>query len=546
MTRLLLIPKLLAVKNSNTACSIIKRLPFFLIGAGVWALLYLGTDWLLSYLRSAEIFGEILPERLYSMTFFGLTGFMALSNVITALSSFYLSADISFWATKPVRIETLHGVKTIDTIITSSWMALSFITPILAAYGTNYNASPAYYLSVIATLLFFFLITAGAGILTAHLLTWLFPAKRSREALLGLGLVLFVALYFVVKSVIPADPQTPEELLQTFIDFRTESPYLPGYWVTMATLPVLKRTMPDFFYLMLLMSNSAFFLLTAAAIGKRLYRTNLEKLQPSGNTERTSFSVGYYPSGLAAMFFKDARLFFRDAGQWSQIFIVGALIIIYVLNFRSLPLDSLAALSPFMTEIMVFLNMLMAGLVLSAVAARFLYTAVSLEGRAFWIIRTAPVRIKKFLWSKFLYNATPLTFLMMLIMYLTNSAMHAGQTLMTVSLATTFMLCISVCGLGTGLGAIYPKFRHGNIASVSMSIGGMVFMIIAFCLVLSTLSLEAWAFYLLRMKGGNGVIASGTDAALIAAFTTVVLLMNLVSLFVPMIIGVKNLEKDAE
>jgi hypothetical protein len=62
---------------------------------------------------------------------------------------------------------------------------------------------------------------------------------------------------------------------------------------------------------------------------------------------------------------------------------------------------------------------------------------------------------------------------------------------------TTLLLSISVSGLATGLGAVYPKFGHDNLASVSVSAGAMVFMVLAFGLVIMTVSLESWIYYLL-------------------------------------------------
>ena len=43
-----------------------------------------------------------------------------------------------------------------------------------------------------------------------------------------------------------------------------------------------------------------------------------------------------------AMFYKDIKMFFRDTGQWSQVFIIGALIMIYVYNFKSIPINALS------------------------------------------------------------------------------------------------------------------------------------------------------------------------------------------------------------
>jgi len=190
-----------------------------------------------------------------------------------------------------------------------------------------------------------------------------------------------------------------------------------------------------------------------------------------------------------------------------------------------------------MKELMLLINMLMAGLVLSAVAARFLYTSVSLEGEAFWIIRAAPINISRFLWSKFLYGCIAVTVLIVLVVFLTNLAINITGVLMYASVSTTLLLCISVSGLGNGLGAIYPKFRYENIASVSMSLGGMAFMVLAFSVVVATLSLEAWCYYLWH----SGLNLSGWMQ--IALCLLLILSINAAALLVPMKIGIKRLSE---
>ena len=54
-----------------------------------------------------------------------------------------------------------------------------------------------------------------------------------------------------------------------------------------------------------------------------------------------------------------------------------------------------------------FVNLAMAAFVLSAVAVRFVFPAVSAEGPAFWIVRTSPVPMRAFLWSKFWTGLVP-------------------------------------------------------------------------------------------------------------------------------------------
>ena len=203
-----------------------------------------------------------------------------------------------------------------------------------------------------------------------------------------------------------------------------------------------------------------------------------------------------------------------------------------------MPVDALAGITPFIKELMLLINMVMAGLVLSAITARFLYTSVSLEGEAFWIIRTSPVKISRFLWSKFLYGCTGITVLIVLVVFFTNLAVNVTGQLMYASMATILMLCISVSGLGTGLGALYPKFRYENIASVSMSIGGMVFMILAFLVVLVTLSLEVWIFYLWHA----GPDISGKIQ--IAICLMLIAVTNVTAFILPMKAGAKRLSRS--
>jgi ABC-2 type transport system permease protein len=340
-----------------------------------------------------------------------------------------------------------------------------------------------------------------------------------------------------MKSVIPQTLERPEDLLHSFMSFKTDSPLLPSYWITETVLPMLRGKTPDVFYLVLLLSNSAFFLLLSSVIGIRLFRDNIEKLQPSGHSAGRGLLNRYFPERKTAVFYKDLLVFFRDTGQWSQIAIIGALVMVYIYNFKSIPIEAMAGLTPFIRELMLLINMTMAGLVLSAVAARFLYTSVSFEGEAFWIIRTSPVNISRFLWSKFLYGCIAVTVIIVLVVFLTNLAIKVTGLLMYTSIGTTLLLCISVSGLGTGLGAIYPKFRYENIASVSMSLGGMAFMVLAFTVVMATLSLEAWIFYLLHT--GPDI----TEKIQISICLITILAINTAALLLPMKIGAKRLSE---
>lgn len=506
------------------------------MGVAFWIALYAGTYKLLSFVRGINFFGEIISAKLLSMTLFGLTGFLILSNIITAISSFYLSRDLPFLLTKPVAEREIIRLKSLETILNSSWMVLSFVPPIFIAFGVSYHAPAGYYIAISLSFALFLLLTCGIGICIAHILTRFFPARNTRIFLFGTGIFLFLFLYFTMKSAIPGTLESPEDLLRTFMSFKTDSPpYLPGYWIMQTVLPILKGKTPDIFYFIALLSNSLFFWLASSVIGARFFKINLEKFRCSAKGAGRGALGRCYPDNSTAVLYKDFLVFFRDSGQWSQIVIIGALVMVYIYNFKSVPVQAMAGFSPIIKELMLLVNMLMAGLVLSAVAARFLYTSVSLEGEAFQIIRAAPVSISKFLWSKFLYGCISITILLVAVVFATDLAIDIRPALLYASIGTTLLLCISVSGLGIGFGAIYPKFRYENIASVSMSLGGLAFMVLAFTVVLITLSLEAWIFYLWH---------SGPDMAkkIQAVFLLfIIMIVNATALILPMKIGARRL-----
>ncbi len=543
---LLLSPKILAIRNSFTLKAFLKRLPFFLIGLIFWIGFYMGTFKVLEFIRGIVFFGEILSKKLLSITFFSLGIFLMLSNIITALSSFYISKDVPFLMSKPVGIRHIIGLKTVETITSSSWMVLSFIPPFFIAYGVNYRAPLYFYIVLTLTFIPFVLIWGGIGITLAHLLTRILSAKKLRLALLAAGLMLFIAIYMLFRSRWSASPESPEQFFLSFLKIKIDSRLLPGFWITESLMPILNRQSPEIYYPFLTICFGMVMLMLSGITGNRLYGNSLERIRPSAKAGISKAAAGCYPGENLAFLWKDTKIFFRDPGQWSQLFIIGALIFIYIYNFRTLPLKTLADAFPFIKEFSALVNMLTAGLVLSAVAARFLYSSISLEGTAFRMIRTSPVTVKKLLLSKFFFGFVPVTAVLFAVVFVANIAMEIDAFLSVLSAATTLLLCISISGLGVGMGAMYPKFKYENAASISMSPGGMFFMLIAFLVVLLTVSIEAYCFFvykkalLLEME-----LTLPQKISFVCAGPTI-LVINAAAFYMPMKFGRKRLEEDLD
>ena len=94
---------------------------------------------------------------------------------------------------------------------------------------------------------------------------------------------------------------------------------------------------------------------------------------------------------------KEIKTFLRDQTQWSQLFLLAALVVIYVYNFKVLPLDKSPIKTVYLQILFSFLNMGLALFVLTAVSARFAYPAVSQEREAFWLVKSSPLSLNQLL-----------------------------------------------------------------------------------------------------------------------------------------------------
>src|SRR6185436_9026456 len=189
---------------------------------------------------------------------------------------------------------------------------------------------------------------------------------------------------------------------------------------------------------------------------------------------------------------KDVRVFMRDVSQWSQLLLLLALVLVYLYNFRVLDLERIPYMSGVIKNVYAFVNLGMAGFVMATVAVRFVFPAVSAEGAAFWIIRTAPISLSDFLWSKFWTGLVPVFVLSEGLTIAANQLLGVDPLLKVVTALAIVFMSFALVGLATGLGARYPRFAADNPSQVAGSYGGIAYMVIAVMFILIVIVLLGW------------------------------------------------------
>ncbi len=475
------------------------------MGLLFWTFIYTVLHKLLIYFRGVPDLGPFLAGKLLGIILVGFFSILLLSNIITALSSFFLARDLDLLVAGPVDWLTLYGAKLLETAVNSSWMVVLMAVPMFAAFGTAYDGGPLFPLIVLVVFIPFLVVPAVIGSAITLVLVNVFPARRTRDilsviAVLAAGGV--VLLFRIIRPERLARPEGFRSLVEFVAILRTPtSPFLPSEWVQRAVLGWLNYR-PDWVSVYLLWSTAAAAFVLGALLHRQLYSIGFSKAQESAQRFVRSGAMRHFgdrllsPLGILKreLVLKELRLFFRDTTQWSQLILLAVLVVVYVFNIKYLPLRG-EGITFFLVNVIPFLNLVLAGFVLASIAARFIFPSVSLEGRTLWLLRSSPMPVRDLLWAKFWVGTTPLLLLALGIVGVTNALLQVSDFMFAVSVMTITMMTFALCGMALGFGTLFPQFETENAAQIPTSFGGLVFMIASVGLIAGVVVLEARPVY---------------------------------------------------
>jgi len=473
---------------------------------------------ILFYFQSIQDFGDILAMKLISMLIITFFTLLLFSNIVNSLSHLYLSQDLPLLHSLPVSSGNIFFSRLIISTFDSSWMIVAFSFPVFLSYGLIYKTGIFFYFIFFITILFMCLITSALSSILVLFGAKILPAGRIRTILIILGVIMIMSLIVVLRLTRPEQLVNPDSFASVVLYLNSmqtpELPLLPTTWITDTIKAALNGEMKSCLLNIVLTGTCAFMLIFISGIIAQIaYFKGFSKSQ---TTPKRLFAplkykgynweslLNFLPRESKAFAVKEIRTFFRDSAQWPQLFLMVALIAIYLYNFSVLPLDNLPIKAVYLQNIFSFLNIGLAAFVLTAIVARFVFPAVSMEGEAFWIVQAAPVSIKRFLWIKFFMYYVPLIILTELLVVVSNLLLRVSPFMMLLSTITIFCLVPAVVAMAVGLGAVYADFKSENPAQTVTSFGGLLFMVLCFCLIASVIILEAGPVYSIFMADLRG------------------------------------------
>ena len=453
-----------------------------------------------------------LLRNLLALVFLVATVVLFSSAMTTAIGSFFTDLDLDTYHAAPRTRTRIAVARWGKTLVQSATIVFSFLIPMIVAFAWQYGAKPSFYPLVIVNLALLLSIPVSLASIVIVLLVRWFPVRRVHQ------IVATIAILVLTVAVIAFRMSRPERFFANVttddvirVLRQIELPSMEIYPGTALAELMVGQTRVSVLHIA---SEALALFVIFVVIANRSYFTAFvrarEMMAPPaiGSAAATRLAdrlLAPLEAPVRAMIAKEVRMVTRDVAQWSQVFLMAALMFIYLYNVKMLPLGGDAR-----ATLVAYANLGMAGFVISAICMRFAYPSVSAEGKAFWLVQTAPISYRHFLRVKVLVYSAPLTLLALILTAVANAILHATAPVWLFTMIGASMLAVTLVSLGVAMGAFTPDFAAENPLQVGLSLGGFAYMAVSLLYVGAIMLLmarPAMAYLMRRVLGIESDVA---------------------------------------
>lgn len=457
------------------------------------------------------VIGALLVSKLLEMLFLSLFFMILFSCIISALSSFYLNEELQLLIVSPQSITSIFFSRFITMTFESSWMVLIFFTPAFYAFATILKASYVAYFVFPLFLGIFIIIPNLMGAFFALSLATFFPVRQMKKVFQFLSIIMLTVLVFFLRSLQAEkliNPSYFKDVSQYILGLKNPLlEYSPSFWFHKASVLLFKAEYKEAFVVILPITGIiivSFILLNIFA--KKLYLKSWQISMEAVNNQVLGLewlrSILIYPfrffsSPTRVIATKEITFFLRDPAFFSQIFMMTAIVFVYGYNLTILPLKDLSTLySGEINDTLVYMNGPFIGFILAAIAMRFVFPSISMEGRAFWAMKASPLSARRIVVSKYFLYLLPMLFCGLVLCAVTNSLFAVTtKWLMWVSYVNVILQTVVITALAIGLGTLYASFEANSPLKIAGSYGGMVYMMLCAAFAFNLLFIEAYPVF---------------------------------------------------
>jgi len=444
--------------------------------AGLWALFYAGFH----SLSAMGGIGVLIIRHLFALFYLGLGLMLILSNIITAYTTLYRSEEISFLLLCPVPHGKLVLHKLAETALISSWAFFCMIIPFIGAFAWHEHLSLGFILWTLFLSVPFVILCSQLGMLITLLAVRWLPQFRP---LLWAGIFLLAVVAWTYIQFRPVMFRETDDM--TFILSRlvpgirlASFPLWPSWWTAEGILALARNQWArGLLFYGVLTAHVLVIGLALERVGHTCFLPGWLKTQTSRRLYHRQYRwldilerrLVFPAPDCRALILKDLRTLVRDPVQWTQGFLFFGLLGLYFFNLRNLHYHLLSSV---WLNLIVFLNIFSLSAIMCSFCSRFVYPQLSLEGQGFWILGLSPVSMGRVLGIKFFLATAIMLIISLSLMTISTTMLNVSWNIRLTALMIATAMSAALCGLATGLGAVFLNLKQRNPMAIVSGFGG--------------------------------------------------------------------------
>ena len=498
----------------------IKR-DLLLLGVSVLLLLtiYAGVVMVLNSVDNDLLFKELIPSKLLELLCYTFFLLQLLGALIAFTSNIFHSEAMNLHLTTPVSMPQMFLSKFIETCYETTFMFTIFTVPIAVAYIQVLDLPISFFLIGALSTIPFLIIANSLGLIASTFITYLTAVIWKRGLILVLGLcavgIWLLSKLFAILNEVQLQKGGGNAIVHMIGLFDNPNPHwLPGNWLAGILTSFVYRDSYPVSTSFVLLCTTAMGTLAAAYLVFDIFSLKVRsrafshdggtslgssKIQKSDVTRKLIEGIyGSLPidQSLRAVILKDMTSLFRDRSQSLKLVMYLGIAVSYLILIKFM--SSALILNVYGMSLwwafLAGINALFGGFILTALMTRLVYPSISLEGKAFWIMNSAPIALKDLLKAKLLCWL-PLSTLVSSSLLITGMILiQPSFSALFATLIVSLFLSFGCTALAVGIGAVFARFEWESANQISSGLGTLVlfFCSLIFVVIVSICSTGAY------------------------------------------------------
>jgi ABC-2 type transport system permease protein len=499
---------------------------------------------------------EALLAVLPSVALLGALGLLVFSSFSSLLSSLFLSGDMDMLLVAPVPMRAVFVVKFFAGLGVQYLLLLALLGPVLIGYGQGMGYGPLYHLCAVVALLLTPLLPAGLGALLVMAVVRVLPARRAREIVSVLGGLIGVAFYLLSQLSGQLAPQVASaENLGALL--AADLPLLPSAWAGRALVAAGEgQPLPLLFYGGLFLAVSLGVFAACLLLAERLYYVGWSNMAVEGGRVRrrpgeqrrpdsprgpslVDRLLAPLPQQSRAVLLKDLRLFARDLRNLQALIFPVALAAIWTYQvFSGTGPRGRGEAPPWAAQLQELAGAGIAFFICLSISSALTGAGISREGKAFWLLKLAPISPLRLLLGKLALAFLPFPLIGTLFLAVLGMVRGVAPLMLLQQWALLLLCGLGCAAFGLALGALFPRLDWENPAQQASWQTGCLGTLFYPLFLMVVVGLVAGAAILGELAGGS---AAGLGISLLGWALAIGLTAGVV--WLSLLMGRRGLER---